>query len=267
MMEKMDFKEGFEKVALPLPLFYRDKFAFSANLLEVYEMIGVLVRTHATLSLLYYTKDPNLNHIRNSVKSKELLTYAVVSDVASLYPLDFVSLTAESPLVLNILSPKEIAEAIEKIFRLPFKLLGDHIDYKKKKYELEKQQKEDQKKNTPLLISPEDLEGFLPDNIPKGLIEGVMNGSTDKIFELLEVASRFEDYKQKEALTVYRSALAIQEVYKIPGFEKTPSKISQTELKVYNTELIKNSIINQTSNVHFYEGFSAIQSWKKKGYK
>jgi hypothetical protein len=69
----------------------------------------------------------------------------------------------------------------------------------------------------------------------------------------VDLAGKIEDLKHKRALTVHATALALQEVYKLPGLREAPSKISQAELRAYNTELVRNSIINQTSDLHYYK--------------
>ncbi len=91
-----------EKVSLTLPVFCMDKPAISANLIEISGLIELLVRTHAVVSLLYYTTDPKLKHIRDNVRSNGFLTNEMVKGASSSYPLEFVSLKAESPLVLNL---------------------------------------------------------------------------------------------------------------------------------------------------------------------
>lgn len=266
-MYELSPKEEHEKVALKLPLFYGDEPAFSVNLSDVHSLTGLLVRTHATLCLLYYTNDPKLTDIRDTVKSAGFLTDDVIKSVASLYPLDFVSLTAGSPFELELLSPKAFAEATEIILRLPGMLSEDSLDRKKKKYEFEQQQKEDEKKNTPLQLSSEEMERIFGGAAPKELIDLAMRGDTDKIIDAYKVLIISEQHKQEtaktahyKALAVYHSALAINEMYKMPGFEKAPSIISQTELEVYNTELMRNNIIHQLSDLHFYP---TIQNQKK----
>lgn len=260
-MYELSPKEEHGKVALKLPLFYRYEPAFSVNLSDVHSLTGLLVRTHATLCLLYYTNDPELTYIRDTVRSVGLLTDDVIKSVASLYPLDFVSLTAGSPFELEIVSPKSTAEAIETILRLPYKLLNDRLDYKKKKHEFEQQQKEDEKKNTFFQPYSEELERVLGGEVPKELVDMVMKGNVDGAMGMCNVGIAHEKHKQEIVKTLYYSALAFNELYKIPGFEKAPSIIAQEELMVYNTELMRNNINHQRSDLHFYP---TIQNQEKE---
>lgn len=235
----------FEEVSLDLPIYYMNKPAFSAPMFDIYKLMGFLVRSSAILSLLYYNNDSRLEHIHSYVRSKRILTNEIISDVLSLYPLEFISLTKESPLNLKILSIKEIAEAIEKIVRLPLTVNKDLIEIETKEIELQ-QLKE---KNKALPISKKELAKDY--DMPEYLIEGVNDAHS--FHKVIELASELEDLRYKQAKTFYWNIKAIQELYKLPGYNEAPFRVSQIALSVYNTQLLRDMNMHQTSDYRIHK--------------
>src|SRR2546423_11694151 len=82
--------------------------AFAASVSELYDLFGLLDRSHAILSLLYHTNDAALHDARKTVVNQGMLTPEVLSIVTSLYPLDFLSLRNQSPLKLSLLPVKDV---------------------------------------------------------------------------------------------------------------------------------------------------------------
>ncbi len=241
-----------EKVTIALPLFRGSEPAVSAYLPEICDLLWLLTRAHAVLSLLHNINAPGLARIRDGVARDGILPDRAVRDVASMYPLELCSLAAESPLVLKLLSPREIAEALETILRLPLRWLGDLLDYRKKKLELTRAIKEERRRDSPLPVSIDALRDILYD-VPEEFVVGVLRGRSKEIGDLIDLARQYEDLKQKRALTAIVTAKAVQMLYELPGVREAASVVPDRELGIYTAELARPFIINQRSELHFYK--------------
>lgn len=115
-MSAQSINKGFEKFNLELQLWRGDKPASSATVSELRDIFGVFDQSHAILSLLYHRTDPRLEDISSLVDREGIIKPEMLSYVSLLYPLDFVSLKAESPLTLSLQVIKELAGSMWILF-------------------------------------------------------------------------------------------------------------------------------------------------------
>lgn len=253
-METFLAEDDTEIVTFALPLYRGKAPAASANLVEIYNLAGLLFRSSTVLRLMYYHDDPVLEDIRAIVRSKGVLTDEILADAASRFPPDFISLKAESPLTWIIKCAQEVASAIDILAQVPANVYKGWIGVKRERHEFEQQILEDERKNRSLLVSPlalsEALRGLEYD-VPEALIEAILQNKA-QTQNLIELAHNIEKLKQERAVTIYMHAKAMKELSNLPGFQKAFSVISEDELMTYNTELMRNSVINQVSDLHFH---------------
>lgn len=115
-MSAQSISRRFEEVNLELQLWRGDKPASLATVSELRDIFGVLDQSHAILSLLYHGADPKLEDIRSFIDREGIVKPEMLSYVSLRYPLDFVSLKAESPLTLSLQVIEEIAGSMWILF-------------------------------------------------------------------------------------------------------------------------------------------------------
>jgi len=118
-----------------------------------------------------------------------------------------------------------------------------------------------------LLIKPEDLSVDLA-GIPKDIIQGVIDGKLEQVHALLDASSKYQelklkelnyklkeqDYKLKQIETINATVRTIRELYNLPGYRECAANLSETLLRICNTELARDIVTNQNSRLHYYKG-------------